>query len=118
MGLKYTLRTCFVKKYNSFFFKIGRFFFFLIFFNFEKKKFLFFYNSKYNNELKENLKKFFDKTQNHNLFISPKRKKAVLEMVLKSFILSKLDHQMSKSLKGIAGEARNPDFFLFTVCSV
>jgi hypothetical protein len=30
------------------------------------------------------------------LFISPKRKKTVLEMSLKSSIMSKLDHQMSK----------------------
>ena len=35
------------------------------------------------------------------MFISPKRKKTVLEMVLKSFILSKLDHEMSKSWKEI-----------------
>ena len=38
----------------------------------------------------------FDKTQNHDLFISPKRKKTILEMSLKSSIMSKLDHQMSK----------------------
>ena len=37
------------------------------------------------------------KTQNNDLFISPKRKKTILEMALESFILSKLDHQMSKS---------------------
>ena len=37
------------------------------------------------------------KTQNNDLFISSKQKKAILEMALKSFILSKLDHQMSKS---------------------
>ena len=42
-------------------------------------------------------KNFFDKTQNHDLFISPKRKKPVLEMALKSFNISKLDHQISKS---------------------
>ena len=36
------------------------------------------------------------------LFISLKRKNAILEMALKSFILSKLDHQMSKSWKRIA----------------
>ena len=42
-------------------------------------------------------KKIFDKTQNHDLFISPKWKNAILEMALKSFILSKLDHQMSKN---------------------
>jgi hypothetical protein len=39
---------------------------------------------------------FFDKTQNHDLFISPKRKIAVLEMSLKSSIMSKLDYQMLK----------------------
>ena len=38
----------------------------------------------------------FDKTQNHDLFISPKRKKAALEMSLKLSIMSKLEHQMSK----------------------
>jgi hypothetical protein len=31
------------------------------------------------------------------VFISPKRKNTILEMALKSFVLSKLDHQMSKS---------------------
>ena len=36
------------------------------------------------------------------MFISPKRKNAIPEMALKSFILSKLDHKMSKSWKGIA----------------
>ena len=35
------------------------------------------------------------------MFISPKQKNTVLEMALKSFILSKLDHQMSKSWKWI-----------------
>ncbi len=40
---------------------------------------------------------FFEKTQNNDVFISPKRKNPVLEMALKSFILSKLDHEMSKS---------------------
>ena len=44
---------------------------------------------------------FFDQTQNNDLFISPKRKNTILEMALKSFILSKLDHQMSKSWKQI-----------------
>ena len=33
------------------------------------------------------------------MFISPKRKNTILEMALKSFILSKLDHEMSKSWK-------------------
>ena len=50
--------------------------------------------------LKKKFKKnFFDKTQNHDLFISPKRKKTILEMALKSLNISKLDHQMSKSRK-------------------
>ena len=40
---------------------------------------------------------FFDKTQNHDLFISPKRKKPILEMALKSLDISILDYQMSKS---------------------
>ena len=40
---------------------------------------------------------FFEKTQNNDMFISPKRKKTIPEMALKSFIISKLDHQMSKS---------------------
>ena len=58
----------------------------------------FFYDSKLNNELKKSLKKIFlTKLKIMMLFISPKRKNAILEMALKSFILSKLDHQMSKS---------------------
>ena len=40
----------------------------------------------------------FDKIQNNDLFISPKRKETLF---WKSFILSKLDHQMSKSWKRI-----------------
>ena len=61
------------------------------------------YNSKLNNELKKSLKKIFlTKLKIMMLFISPKRKNASLEMALKSFILSKLDHQMSKSWKRIA----------------
>ena len=36
------------------------------------------------------------------LIISPKPKNTILEMALKSLILSKLDHQMSKSWKWIA----------------
>ena len=57
----------------------------------------FFYNQKFNLQLKKVEKKnFFDKTQNHDLFISPKRKKTILEMALKSYNISKLDHQMSK----------------------
>ena len=37
--------------------------------------------------------KRIDKTQNHDLFISPKQKNTVLKMFLKSSIMSKLDHQ-------------------------
>ena len=46
---------------------------------------------------------FFNKSQNNDLFVSLKRENANLEMALKnlSCILSKLDHQMSKSWKGI-----------------
>ena len=52
---------------------------------------------KFNKQQKKKFKKnFFDKTQNHDLFISPKRENAVLEMSLKSSIMSKLDHHMSK----------------------
>ena len=36
---------------------------------------------------------------NNDLFISSKRKNPILEMALKSFIISKLDDQMSKSWK-------------------
>ena len=55
------------------------------------------------NELKKSQKNFFlTKLKIMMLFISPKRKNAILEMALKSFILSKLDHQMSKSWKRIA----------------
>ena len=50
-----------------------------------------------NNHLSRRFGKYsFDKTQNHDLFISPKRKNAVLEMALKSFNVSKLHYQMSK----------------------
>ena len=50
-----------------------------------------------NNHLSRRFGKYsFDKTQNHDLFISPKRKNAVLEMALKSFNISKLEYQMSK----------------------
>ena len=38
-------------------------------------------------------------TQNHDFFISPKRKKTILEMALKSFDTSKLNYQMSNSWK-------------------
>ena len=41
-------------------------------------------------------------TQNNDLFISLKRKNTILEMTLKSFFISKLDHQMSKSQKRTA----------------
>ena len=64
---------------------------------------IFCYESKFYKELKKKLKKFFlTKLKIMMLFISPKRKNASLEMALKSFILSKLDHQMSKSWKWIA----------------
>ena len=45
---------------------------------------------------------FYDKTQNNDLFISPKQKNTILEMSLKSSIVSKLDHQMSRILIEIA----------------
>ena len=62
----------------------------------------FFYESKFYKELKKKLKKFFlTKLKIMMLIISPKRKNTILEMALKSFILSKLDHQMSKSWKRI-----------------
>ena len=62
----------------------------------------FFYKSKFYNELKKKLKNFFlTKLKIMMLIISPKRKNTILEMALKSFILSKLDHQMSKSWKRI-----------------
>ena len=47
-------------------------------------------------------KKSFDKTQNHDLFISPKRRNTALEMSLKSSIMSKLDYQMSKRGTGFS----------------
>ena len=63
----------------------------------------FFYKSKFYNELKKKSKKIFlTKLKIMMLIISPKRKNTILEMALKSFILSKLDHQMSKSWKRIA----------------
>jgi hypothetical protein len=40
--------------------------------------------------------------QQYDLYISLKRKITTLEMALKPFILSKVDHQMSKSSKRIA----------------
>ena len=49
--------------------------------------------------------KKIEKTQNNDLFISPKWKNAILEMALKSFIISKLEHQMSESWKWIARHA-------------
>ena len=39
-------------------------------------------------------KNLFEKTQNNDLFISPKRKNTILEIGLKSFILSKHDNLM------------------------
>ena len=53
-------------------------------------------------------KKIFDKTQNHDLFISPKRKNTILKMSLKSSIMSKLDHQMSIILIEFAGPKLQP----------
>ena len=52
----------------------------------------------------KNIKKqfFFHKTQKHDLFISPKRKITVLEMSLKSSIMAKLDHQISRILIEVA----------------
>ena len=49
-----------------------------------------------NKELKKVRKKFWDKSQNQDLFISPKWKITVMEMSLKSSNMSKLDHQISK----------------------
>ena len=46
--------------------------------------YIFFYNKKFNKyQRKIKTKYFFEKTQNHDLFISPKRKDTVLEMSLK-----------------------------------
>ena len=60
--------------------------------------FYFFFTLKFNKQLKKKLKNIiFDKTQNHDLFISPKRKNAILKMSLQSSTMSKLDHQMSKN---------------------
>ena len=70
-----------------------------------------FFQSKKNIYLISNKKKkyfFFDKTQNHDLFISPKRKKAVLKMSIKSSVMSELDHQMSVSLIDFASPLLNP----------
>ena len=50
-----------------------------------------FYNQKFDLQLKK-----VEKTQNHDLFISPKWKKNILELALKSLDISKLDRQMSK----------------------
>jgi hypothetical protein len=55
------------------------------------KKFSFLYILKCNNQPKE-----IEKTQSNDLFISPKWKNSILEMSLKSSIISKLDRQMSK----------------------
>ena len=81
---KINFLTFFLKKFSNFFSKLY-FLKFLIFFIFR--------NVITNPKKVENF--FFDKTQNNDLFISPKWKNTVLEMALKSFILSKLDHQMS-----------------------
>ena len=49
------------------------------------------------------MKEKFKKTQNNDVFISPKWKNTILEMSLKSSILPKLDHQMSKIWIEVAG---------------
>ena len=57
----------------------------------------------FSGELKKVKKIFFlTKLKIMMLFISPKRKITVLEMSLKSSIMSKLDHQMSKIWKKVA----------------
>ena len=50
---------------------------------------------------------FFEKTQNDDLFILPN-----LEMSLKSSIMSKLDHQMSKIWIEFAGPGVLPGCYL------
>ena len=45
---------------------------------FQKIFFYFFYNQKSNNKPKENLKNFFEQTQNNDLFISPIMQKATI----------------------------------------
>ena len=45
---------------------------------------------------------FFEKFQNSDVFISPKRKKPVLEMALRSSNISKINQQMSKNWKQTA----------------
>ena len=42
-------------------------------------------------------KQEIEKTLNNDLFISPTRKNAILELALNSFFVSKHDYQMSKS---------------------
>ena len=42
------------------------------------------------------MKEKFKKTQNNDVFISPKWKNTILEMSLKSSVMSKLDHRMSR----------------------
>ena len=44
----------------------------------------------------KHIKKRFEETQNNDVFISPIWKNAILEMSLKSSIMSKLDLQMSR----------------------
>ena len=60
-------------------------FFFIIFF-------LVCYEISNYNKMKEK----FKKTQNNDVFISPKWKNTILEMSLKSSVMSKLDHRMSR----------------------
>ena len=45
------------------------------------------------------------------MFISPKWKNAILKMALKSFIISKLDHQMSKRWNKIAAHAFETTYY-------
>ena len=48
---------------------------------------------------------FFEKTQNNDLFISPKRENTILEMTLKSLIIANLTTRCQKV------ENRLPDMF-------
>ena len=58
------------------------------------------------------MKKKIEKNENNDSFISPKRKKTNLEMALKSFNISILDHQMSKSWKQLKREKTNLEMAL------
>ena len=50
------------------------------------------------------MKEKFKKTQNNDVFISPKWKNTTLEMSSKSSVMSKLDHQMSRILTEFSGQ--------------